>query len=240
MLVGVAGLLLIVHSAGKAMLRCAGFGLVWLTVDVLLDRIDAGLPLTIAAAVLLGLGFGLSTRRQSTVEIRGRRFLLTYCMLLLAFVAGAAVIASAASGSFKMPTALVTGRLYAGGTVTGLAALMAGAMALEISGRLTRTRYLVAAAAAAVLAFAFTALPFSLDNGANLVFWSLAASVLVIAACLTTARLVGTIQTGHYADLVLLSKNPLNDIDNLDSVEWVMVGGKLWRPGQLRSGIAMK
>jgi len=54
------------------------------------------------------------------------------------------------------------------------------------------------------------------------------------------ARLVGTIQSGHYADLVLLSKNPLEDIDNLDSVEWVMAGGKLWRPGQLRSGIAMR
>ena len=53
-------------------------------------------------------------------------------------------------------------------------------------------------------------------------------------------RQIGTIQAGHYADLVLLARNPLEDIDNLDSVEWVMVGGKLWRPGQLRSGIAMK
>jgi len=51
---------------------------------------------------------------------------------------------------------------------------------------------------------------------------------------------LGTIEPGHYADLVLLSKNPLADIDNLDSVEWIMKGGRIWRPGQLRSGIAMR
>ena len=36
------------------------------------------------------------------------------------------------------------------------------------------------------------------------------------------------------------SKNPLRDIGNLDSVEWIMRGGRIWRPGQLRSGIAMR
>jgi imidazolonepropionase-like amidohydrolase len=53
-------------------------------------------------------------------------------------------------------------------------------------------------------------------------------------------RRVGTIEVGHYADLVLLSKDPLADIDHLDSVELVMRGGRIWRPGQLRSGIAMR
>ncbi|HWB41077.1 MAG TPA: amidohydrolase family protein [Gemmatimonadales bacterium] len=53
-------------------------------------------------------------------------------------------------------------------------------------------------------------------------------------------RQVGTIQKGRYADLVLLAKNPLEDIANLEFVELVMVGGKVWRPGQLRSGIAMR
>ena len=51
---------------------------------------------------------------------------------------------------------------------------------------------------------------------------------------------IGTIEPGHYADLVLLSKNPQTDIRNLESVEWVMRGGVIWRPGQLRSGIAMR
>ncbi|HUF34802.1 MAG TPA: amidohydrolase family protein [Gemmatimonadales bacterium] len=54
------------------------------------------------------------------------------------------------------------------------------------------------------------------------------------------AGLVGTIQPGRYADLVLLSKNPLEDIANLESVELVMLAGRVWRPGQLRSGIAMR
>jgi imidazolonepropionase-like amidohydrolase len=53
-------------------------------------------------------------------------------------------------------------------------------------------------------------------------------------------RQLGTIAAGHYADLVLVSKNPLQSIDNLETVEWVMRGGKIWRPGQLRSGIAMR
>jgi imidazolonepropionase-like amidohydrolase len=51
---------------------------------------------------------------------------------------------------------------------------------------------------------------------------------------------IGTIQKGRYADLVLLAKNPLEDVANLETVELVMIGGKVWRPGQLRSGIAMR
>ena len=55
-----------------------------------------------------------------------------------------------------------------------------------------------------------------------------------------SGRRIGTIEAGHYADLVLLSQNPLADIGNLDAVDWVMRGGRIWRPGQLRSGIAMR
>jgi imidazolonepropionase-like amidohydrolase len=52
-------------------------------------------------------------------------------------------------------------------------------------------------------------------------------------------RQVGTIEAGRYADLVLLGSNPLADIRNLEDVQLVMRGGRVWRPGQLRSGIAM-
>jgi imidazolonepropionase-like amidohydrolase len=54
------------------------------------------------------------------------------------------------------------------------------------------------------------------------------------------ARRLGTIEAGRYADLVLLAKDPLAAIENLESVEWVMKGGQIWRPGQLRSGIASR
>jgi imidazolonepropionase-like amidohydrolase len=53
-------------------------------------------------------------------------------------------------------------------------------------------------------------------------------------------RQIGTIEAGRYADLVLVDRNPLADIENLEAVEWVMRGGKIWRPEQLRSGIAMR
>ena len=53
-------------------------------------------------------------------------------------------------------------------------------------------------------------------------------------------RQIGTIEAGHYADLVLLSKNPLENIDNLDSVELVMRGRTDLAAGPAPSGIAMR
>lgn len=53
------------------------------------------------------------------------------------------------------------------------------------------------------------------------------------------AQELGTIEPGRQADLVLLNRNPLEDIRNLEAVEWVMRGGTLWHPWQLRSGIAL-
>jgi len=44
----------------------------------------------------------------------------------------------------------------------------------------------------------------------------------------------GTIAPGKRADLVLLQADPLGDIRNIRRVEWVMLGGILYRPGELR------
>jgi len=53
-------------------------------------------------------------------------------------------------------------------------------------------------------------------------------------------RQIGTIEAGRYADLVMVGRNPLESLQNLETVEWVMRGGKIWRPEQLRSGIATR
>lgn len=54
------------------------------------------------------------------------------------------------------------------------------------------------------------------------------------------ATRLGTIEPGRYADLVLLTADPLADIRNVEAVEWVMQGGRLLRPERLRSGIALR
>ncbi len=53
------------------------------------------------------------------------------------------------------------------------------------------------------------------------------------------AQQLGIVEAGRYADLVLLTANPLEDLRNLERVEWVMKGGHLFRPETLRSGVAM-
>jgi imidazolonepropionase-like amidohydrolase len=51
---------------------------------------------------------------------------------------------------------------------------------------------------------------------------------------------LGVVEAGRYADLVFLRRDPLEDIRNLEAVGWVMQAGRVWRPAQLRSGIAMR
>jgi imidazolonepropionase-like amidohydrolase len=50
----------------------------------------------------------------------------------------------------------------------------------------------------------------------------------------TPARDLGTIERGKFADLVLLSASPLEDISNVRRVEWVITGGILFEPAALR------
>ena len=50
------------------------------------------------------------------------------------------------------------------------------------------------------------------------------------------ARAVGTIEAGRYADLVLLAKNPLEDIANLESVEWSCRAGRSGGRGSCGAG----
>lgn len=45
---------------------------------------------------------------------------------------------------------------------------------------------------------------------------------------------LGTVAPGKKADLVLLSADPLADIGNLEKVEWVMKGGVIYQPEELR------
>ena len=46
---------------------------------------------------------------------------------------------------------------------------------------------------------------------------------------------IGTVVVGKRADLVLFTADPLADIGNLRSVEWVMLGGMLYRPEELNA-----
>jgi hypothetical protein len=57
---------------------------------------------------------------------------------------------------------------------------------------------------------------------------ALKASTLNGAEYLGMGKDLGSIQEGKLADLVVLTKNPLNDIQNSDSVEMVMLNGKLY------------
>ena len=43
----------------------------------------------------------------------------------------------------------------------------------------------------------------------------------------------GSIAKGKRADLVLLSRNPLDNLDNWKHIEWVILKGIAWRPGEL-------
>jgi imidazolonepropionase-like amidohydrolase len=53
------------------------------------------------------------------------------------------------------------------------------------------------------------------------------------AEALGVGHETGTIEPGKRADLVLLRRDPLSNIVNTTSIEWVMQGGRRWEPAVL-------
>ncbi len=51
----------------------------------------------------------------------------------------------------------------------------------------------------------------------------------VAAECMGWERRVGSVEPGHFADLVAVAADPLKDITELERVKWVMKGGKVYR-----------
>lgn len=43
----------------------------------------------------------------------------------------------------------------------------------------------------------------------------------------------GTLEVGKVADMVVLDRNPLDDISNVRSIVWVVRGGTVWTRDQL-------
>lgn len=66
-------------------------------------------------------------------------------------------------------------------------------------------------------------------------FWQLLqASTINGAVALGKENEFGSIQKGMRADLLLLSKDPLTDLDNWKLVEWVILKGKALRPDEIK------
>jgi imidazolonepropionase-like amidohydrolase len=61
----------------------------------------------------------------------------------------------------------------------------------------------------------------------------LRAATLVSAEALGKEKDLGTIEAGKYADLLILKKNPAEDVKNLDSIETVIKGGLVLDPKEL-------
>ncbi len=55
------------------------------------------------------------------------------------------------------------------------------------------------------------------------------------AVALGTDEEIGTVEPGKRADLVVLTANPLDDIRNTRSIEWIIQGGTFLKPDSLLS-----
>jgi imidazolonepropionase-like amidohydrolase len=66
------------------------------------------------------------------------------------------------------------------------------------------------------------------------------AATIVPARVLGLDKELGTVETGKRADLILLGANPLDDIHNIRTVEYVIAGGKMYDCAQLWRSVGFK
>ena len=52
----------------------------------------------------------------------------------------------------------------------------------------------------------------------------------IAAEHLEMAKDIGTLEPGKYADLIAVTKDPLKNIRELESVDFVMKGGEVYKP----------
>lgn len=55
------------------------------------------------------------------------------------------------------------------------------------------------------------------------------AATLTPAKWLGAEDSIGSLEPGHYADIIAVSQNPLSNIRTLEQVQWVMKGGKVYK-----------
>jgi imidazolonepropionase-like amidohydrolase len=51
---------------------------------------------------------------------------------------------------------------------------------------------------------------------------------------------VGTVEAGKRADLILVEGNPLESINNIRNVRWVVAAGRLFNPANLWQSVGFK
>ena len=66
------------------------------------------------------------------------------------------------------------------------------------------------------------------------------AATIVPARVMKVDKDLGTIETGKFADLILVDGNPLENISNLRNARFVIANGKMYDCGKLWTSIGFK